>query len=176
MFRLALVFALLMAPLTVAAQSQDTPEPTMTYERLGRIIFALDPEAQPDGVAFRMQVRDVPVLVVTDTEADRVRAMVHVRSAADLSAQDLMRMMQANFDSTLDARYAVAGGQLWAVFIHPLGPLEKDQFISGLAQAVNTASSYGTLYSSGVGQYGGGDSEDLQRELFEELLKKGEEI
>ncbi|WP_171176777.1 hypothetical protein [Ruegeria sp. HKCCD8929] len=171
MIRLALVLTLL-----ASLCSAQEAEPPMTYERLGNIIFALDPEAQPLGPGFELTVADVTVLVVTDTAADRMRAMVAIGSAADLSPEDLQRMMQANFDSTLDARYAIANGTLWAAFIHPLSRLDKDQLISGLAQTVNIAKTYGTLYTGGAAEFGGGDSHDLQRALIEELLKKGEEI
>lgn len=161
---------------SLAAQDAPEAEPPMDYERLGKIIFALDPEAQPFGPGFELRISDVTVLVVTDTNADRMRAMIPIGSAADLSPEDLQRVMQANFDSTLDARYAIANGMLWAAFIHPLSPLKKDQLISGLAQTVNIAKTYGTLYTGGAAEYGGGDSQDLQRALIEELLKKGEEI
>ena len=167
---------------TNPSETPDAPdvaaasEPPMTYERLGRIIFALDPQAQPQGPAFRMTVADVPVLVVTDPIADRMRAMVPIASAESLSDADLRRMMQANFDTALDARYAVANGMLWAVYIHPLSPLEKNQFISGLGQTVNIALTYGSLYSGGATQYQGGDSGALQRSLIDELLKKGEAL
>ncbi|MEM6577256.1 MAG: hypothetical protein AAF678_02075, partial [Pseudomonadota bacterium] len=99
-----------------------------------------------------------------------------VRDTDDLSAEELTRMMQANFDTALDARYAIARDTVWATFIHPLRPLEKDQLISGLGQVVNLAQSYGTLYSGGAMSFGGGDSGALQRALIEELLKKGQEI
>ncbi|WP_170326970.1 hypothetical protein [Ruegeria arenilitoris] len=171
MIRLALTLIFLAGSL--AAQEA---EPPMDYERLGKIIFALDPEAQPQGPGFQLTVSDVPVLVITDINADRMRAMVPIRSAEGLTAEEMRRMMQANFDTTLDARYAIANGTLWAAFIHPLSLLKKDQLISGLAQTVNIANSYGTLYSSGAAEFGGGDSGDLQRALIEELLKKGEEI
>ncbi len=171
MIRLALLLIFLAGGL--AAQEA---EPPMTYERLGKIIFALDPKAEPYGPGFQMTVSDVPVLIITDSNADRMRAMVRIRSAQELTAEDLHRMMQANFDTTLDARYAIANGTLWAAFVHPLSPLEKDQLISGLAQTVNIAKTYGTLYSGGAQQFGGGDSNDLQRQLIEDLLKKGEEI
>ncbi|WP_170545116.1 hypothetical protein [Ruegeria arenilitoris] len=171
MIRLALTLIFLAGSL--AAQEA---EPPMDYERLGKIIFALDPEAQPQGPGFQLTVSDVPVLVITDINADRMRAMVPIRGAEGLTAEDMRRMMQANFDTTLDARYAIANGTLWAAFIHPLSLLKKDQLISGLAQTVNIANSYGTLYSSGAAEFGGGDSGDLQRALIEELLKKGEEI
>lgn len=158
-----------------AAAAQEV-EPPMTYERLGKIIFALDPDAQPAGPGFEFTISGVPVIVVTDRNNDRVRAMVPIRPASDLSTEDMRRVMQANFDTTLDARYAIANDILWAAFIHPLSPLEKDQFISGLAQTINIVRTYGTLYSAGVAEFGGGDSNDLQRALIEELLKKGEDI
>ncbi|WP_291729786.1 hypothetical protein [Leisingera sp. F5] len=148
----------------------------MTYERLGRILFALDENAQPAGTGFQLSISGVPVLIVTDQAADRMRAMVPLRPAEGLTAEDMMRMMQANFDTALDARYAVAKGRLWAVFIHPLSPLEKDQLISSLGQTVNIARTYGTLYTGGALQFGGGDSPGIQRQLIEELLEKGEEI
>ncbi|QDI74652.1 MULTISPECIES: hypothetical protein [Leisingera] len=165
--------------LAAPALAQDTgaePEPPMTYERLGRILFALDGAAQPVGPGFQLTIAGVPVLVVTDPAADRMRAMVPLRPAEGLTAEELMRMMQANFDTALDARYAVARGQLWAVFIHPLSALQKDQLISGLGQTVNIARTYGTLYTGGALQFGGGDSPGIQRQLIEELLEKGEEI
>ncbi|MBQ4825893.1 hypothetical protein J4729_15225 [Leisingera sp. HS039] len=159
-----------------APEAPQAPEPPMTYERLGRILFALDENAQPAGTGFQLTISGVPMLIVTDRTADRMRAMVPLRSAEGLTAEDMMRMMQANFDTALDARYAVAKGRLWAVFIHPLSSLEKDQLISSLGQTVNIARTYGTLYTGGALQFGGGDSPGIQRQLIEELLEKGEEI
>jgi len=118
----------------------------------------------------------VQVLVVTDARADRMRALTPVARSADVTPEQMTRMMQANFDSALDARYAIANEVLWSAYIHPLSPLQKDQLISGIGQVVNLAQSFGTLYSSGGLLYGGGDSGALQRALIDELLKKGEEI
>jgi len=175
-----LLSAILVLAASVVAAQEATPdvppEPPMTYERLGRIIFALDPQAQPRGDMFEMRVAEQIVVVVTDRQADRMRVMVPIREAHDLTEPDLRRMMQANFDSALDARYAVANGILWAAYIHPLSPLEKDQFISGLVQTVTAAQTYGTFYTGGSVQFGSGDSNDLQEKLLEELLKRGEKI
>ena len=51
--------------------------------------------------------------MIADPRADRMRAMVPIRSADALEQDELLRLMQANFDSALDARYAVAQGRLW---------------------------------------------------------------
>ncbi len=155
------------------AQRADAP---MTVERLAEIVTALDGEARVLGNAMEMTIDDVPLLIITDARADRMRAMVPIRSADGIGPEEMMRLMQANFDSTLDARYAVANGRLWGVFIHPLQALEREQFISGLVQTVNVAKTYGTLYSGGANVFGGGDSGSLYRELFEELLEKGEAL
>ena len=194
---LRLVAVLLCLPLALAAQepARDTArdtvpetgpetghdpdagrEPAMTLDRLDAIIRALDPEAQGDGAVWQFTVDGVQVLVVTDERADRMRALTPVARSEDITDAQLTRMMQANFDTALDARYAIARDVLWSAYIHPLSPLQKDQLISGIGQVVNLAQSYGTLYSSGALQYGGGDSGALQRALIEELLKRGEEI
>jgi hypothetical protein len=179
--RLIALLALLLLPLPLAAQTTNAEagteaEPPMTLERLDAIIRALDPEVQTNGTMWQFTVNEVIVLIVTDEAADRMRAITAVRKAEDVSPEELTRLMQANFDSALDARYALAKGVLWSAFIHPLKPLEKDQFISGIGQVVNLAQSYGTLYSGGALLFGGGDSAALQRALIDDLLKKGEEI
>lgn len=171
---IALAVALATAPLA----AQDTPplEPPMTLGRMAEIIFALDEDALNQGTRFRMSVSDIPVLIITDPVADRMRAMVPIRQASDMSREELERVMQANFDTALDARYAIANGQLWATYIHPLSPLEKNQLISAIGQAVNLARTYGTLYSGGAMTFGGGDSNELHRQLIDKLLEKGQEI
>ena len=105
-----------------------------------------------------------------------MRAMVPIRAIDGMSEEDLRRVMQANFDTALDARYAVANGRLWGVYIHPLSPLRRDQLISGLGQTVNLALTYGGLFTGGALSFGGGDSVPLQRELIDRLLEKGQDI
>ncbi|MDA8585276.1 type III secretion system chaperone [Rhodobacteraceae bacterium] len=162
------------------ADDQDAPaiigEAPMTLGRMAEIVFALDPNAQNNGGSFQMVIDGTPIVIITDVRADRMRAMTPIREAAAVSDEELRRMMQANFDTALDARYAIAQGTLWATFIHPLAALEKDQLLSALGQTINLARTYGTLYSGGGIAYGQGDSTPLQRQLIEELLQQGEEI
>lgn len=162
----------------VFAQDEDvqTSEPPMTIERLGALVEALDPDVVVRGPVLEFTLDDIPVVVIADPTADRMRAMVPIASAAGLSQSDLIRMMQANFDSALDARYAIANGRLWGVFIHPLSPLEREQFLSGLVQTVTVAKTYGTAYTSGGAVFGGGDTNRLYQKLLEELRKRGQEL
>ncbi|WP_432816743.1 hypothetical protein [Sulfitobacter sp. JB4-11] len=183
---LTLAALMVLSPLAATAQSAPAEAPPeqalpeaegpMTMARLAEIVMALDPDARAQGPAIEFTLDDIPIIVIADPRADRMRAMVPIASAEGLSEADLMRMMQANFDSALDARYAVANGRLWGVFIHPLSPLEKDQFLSGLVQTVTVARTYGTAYSSGAQIFGGGDTNGIYRDLLEELKKKGEAL
>jgi hypothetical protein len=169
-------FSLLaMLSITTSTWAQET-DPSMTLQRMEAIILSLDEGAQSNGAAFQMTVQDVPVLILTDVNNNRMRVMVPIRGAADMTADEVLRVMQANFDTALDARYAISKGKLWGTFIHPLASLEKDEFISGLGQTVNIAKTYGTLFSGGSLSFGGGDSVPLQRKLIDDLLKKGKEI
>lgn len=168
--------ALLIWAAAAPAQEAAPGEPAMTVERLFAIVQAIDPDAEISGSQAQMTIRDVPVVIVADPGADRMRAMVPIRAVAGMSADELARVLQANFDTALDARYAVANGRLWSVYIHPLSPLERDQFVSGLGQTVNIALTYGTFYSGGALSYGGGDSAGALRELIDELLRRGQDI
>lgn len=178
MFRFIIALAVLVTLQTVTAQAQDgaTREPDMTLPRLAEILVAIDDDARLNGNVMELTIDDVPVLIVADPIADRMRAMVPIRAADGLDPDELMRLMQANFDTALDARYAVARGRLWGVFIHPLSPLKKDQLLSGLAQTVGVAQTYGSLYSGGANVFGGGDSNGIYQDLFERLQKKGQEL
>ncbi len=96
----------------MAAAQDAAPEPAMDFARMVQIAGALDPEATVQGNAIQLTIDDVPVLIITDVSADRMRALVPIRSAAGIEPDEMRRLMQANFDSALDARYAVANGRL----------------------------------------------------------------
>lgn len=168
-----LMICLAFCAMPLAAQDHD---PAMTGERLGAILRAIDPDAVQRGITTELTVDDVPIMVIVDERADRMRAMVPIRSADGIEAEELQRMMQANFDTALDARYAVAQGRVWGVYIHPLAALEREQLLSGLIQTVNLARSYGQAYTGGAQHFGGGDSNGIYRELLQELLEKGEAL
>jgi len=153
--------------------NKDTPS-EMSNKRLEQLIKKIDKDAQGKAGYWSLVVDNQKILVITDERADRMRIIAPVIKSEKLSKKELTRIMQANFDSALDARYAIAKGVLWSAFIHPLSPLSDEEFLIGLGQVTNLISSYGGSYSSGLLIYKGGDSEGLRkRELIDELLKKG---
>ena len=159
---MVVTMACVMTPVTFAlsqeAEAPDVPpiaEPPMTMQRMAEIIRAIDPDAQAAGNSIQFIIDDIPLVVIADPGANRMRA---------------------NFDTALDARYAVAQGRLWGVFIHPLSSLEKDQLLSAFVQTINVARSYGQSYSGGATVFGGGDSNGIYQDLFRELQDLGEDI
>ena len=158
------------------AQAQPQPQPPMTNARLGQLIQRIDPEAKGKPGFWQLTVEKRRVLVITDERADRMRIITEVAAAGNIEPPLLYRLMQANFDSALDARYAIGRNVLWSTFLHPLKTLQDGDFISGVGQVINLAESYGSAYSSGGVTFGGGDSSELQRrELIEKLRQKAKE-
>lgn len=174
----AAALASLSAALAQGSPPAETPgdAAVAAAARLREAVKRIDPAAAFTDNGADFTVAGVEVLLVYDTSADRMRLIAPVADAGALKSEELMRLMQANFDSALDARYAIAKGVLWSTFLHPLTSLGGEEFGSGLGQTVNLVETYGTTYNSGLFVFGGGDSEEEQRKLIEELEKKGSEI
>ncbi len=144
----------------------------MTAKRMGELIRNVDPTAVQEGTTWKFKVAELDTMVVFDEGADRMRIIIPIGKASDLQSDELMRLMQANFDSALDARYAIGQGLLWGTFIHPLSTLTDEEFLVGLGQTANVVASFGASYSSGMFIFGGGDSADIERQKLIEKLKK----
>ena len=179
----ALFAALLAGPGCVEAQDQEEGdgqgaphalnEHPMTAVRLGELILAVDEDAILDEPTWVLSLEGLEVIVVYDIDADRMRIIIPIGPATDIPQEELVRLMQANFDSALDARYAIAQDVLWGVFIHPLSELSDDEFLTALGETANIVLTYGTTYSSGLMIFGGGDSAEIQRrQLIDELRNK----
>lgn len=135
----------------------------------------VDKDIKREGNGWQFMMGANTVLVVSDPLAGRMRVMVPIVPADALTPDVVVRIMQANFDSALDARYAVAQNLLWGTYIHSLIGLDEKEFLSGLLQTINIVETFGTSFSSGVVVFGGGDSQTIIEGQLEELLKKQQE-
>lgn len=156
--------------LTNEAEVSGVP---MNNERMHELLQRVDPELQGQLGSWVISHDTIKAQVITDERADRMRVIVPIIKVEDMEEGELLRLMQANFDSSLDARYSVANGVVWSAFIHPLSALSDEEFISGLAQAMTAANTFGSTYSSGALIFRGGDSGDQQRDYYESILEKG---
>ncbi|MFT5421378.1 MAG: hypothetical protein ACI9D5_002133 [Candidatus Endobugula sp.] len=172
-------FLLLSVLLSVLALSFSTVvaekagDGAMDNEKIDVLIKRFDTEAKARPGFWQLTHEDMEIYVITDEPANRMRIIVEIADTAQLEKQHLHRLMQANFDSALDARYAIAQESLWSAYIHPLSSLSEHDFFSGLAQVITLAKTFGSSFSSGALFFGGGDSQTEQENLYQALLKKG---
>lgn len=163
--------AALLTLMSIAGQAWAQPAaPPVALESLPEILQRFDDDLRGGDGQWQLQITDRPVLVITDAAAGRMRIMTPVAESRALTQEDLYRLMQANFESALDVRYAIANDALWSVFIHPLEGLTEDELVSAIAQTVTLAQTYGSSFSSGALSFGGGDHGES---LFESLREQG---
>lgn len=150
------------------AQSEPKPSPPRasasptsgtTLAELFEHVRKIDPEARIEGHTAQFRVGGRTLILVADEAAGRMRIMTPIAAVLEVGEAVLHRMLQANFDAVLDARYAIADGIVWSAYIHPLPPLQPAQVASAIEQVWTAAETFGTTYTSGELLYGGGDSE-----------------
>jgi hypothetical protein len=163
-------------PTEPAKPTEKPPEPSKEAVAAQAMIDValkkIDKDIKRETNVWQFKLGARQVIVITDPVAERMRIMVPIGDAGLLDQELLKRLMQANFDSALDARYAIAQDVLWGTFIHPLISLDEKGFVSGLAQAIAVAENFGSSFSSGAVVFGGGDSPRLQAQELLDLLKK----
>ena len=136
--------------------SKPSTRQRMTNQRLGELIGELgdDVQGRPGYWQFNIQGRDL--LVITDESHNRMRIITPVTAEEQLDAAELSRLLHANYDRALDAKYALSNGTLWSVFTHPLEELTDEQFIGCVGQVATLADNFGTSYASSGLLFGGG--------------------
>lgn len=121
----------------------------MTQARM-EILFAdeVDAIVGPPG-AIQTQIDGISIYLISQPEFDRMRIVAPIAMAKNLNRRVLEILMEANFRSALDARYAISDGVIYAVFMHPISSLEPELLRSGLSQVVSLVKTFGTTFSSG---------------------------
>lgn len=159
------------------AKKEGDARPAMNNQRLDKLIRKIADKVQllRNGI-WHITIDAHQILIFTDENNNRMRIMMPVRDSKTITPSIMRRLMQANFDATLDARYAIANKKLWSAFIHPLSTLTQEEFISGITQVINLHDSYGKTYTSGILTFRGGDSREINRELYNKLKRRSKAI
>lgn len=90
----------------------------------------------------------IEMLCVTDARFDRMRIISPVTELAKMTEVQIAAVLEANFHTALDARYATNSGVLYSAFIHPLSPLQPEQVGDALHQVAGLVQTFGTQYQS----------------------------
>ena len=156
------------------ADKKNKPS-VMNNQRLGELIKRLDQNTEGKPGYWTFKIEGQTIQVITDEKANRMRIISPIAKSEQFNKDQLYRLMQANFDSTLDARYSIAKGIVWSAYLHPLASLTDKDFVTAVGQVVNLVKTFGTSFSSGLLIFQGGDSKGLERrKLIDKLLEKGQ--
>jgi hypothetical protein len=114
------------------------------------LLFADQVEAimGPPG-AIQTRVDGINVYLISDPENDRMRIVTPISMVESVDPRVNEILLRANFHSTLDARYAVSDGVIYATFLHPISSLSPELLESALAQVLSLTKTFGTSFSSG---------------------------
>lgn len=129
------------------ANNMDTPK-SLDNARLDALIRSLDGvsdniESEPGFWLFQYQGR--PVYVVIDPANSHLQIMAPIVPVNMLNHATLIRTLQANFSATNEARYAIAKGLVWSVYVNSLATLVGPEFVTSLKQVVSTAAKFSDL-------------------------------
>ncbi len=148
------VFAVLLGSSCASTPAADAGGAAMTQARLEAELHSLADASQGGSGVLHFTVGDVALACISDVEHDRMRIVSPVVSVNELHPGQVAAILEANFHTALDARYATSEGVLFAAFIHPLGSLSVEQLHSAVRQVANLNRSFGSSYSSGELVYG----------------------
>ena len=130
----------------------------ITNDRLDGLIRQTSKTVKGEAGYWQIKIGGRDVLVITDARHNRMRIMSPVAAQDQLDKDELIRLLEANFGSALDSKYALRDQTLWSVFTHPLAELSDEQFLDCMAQVANLADNFGRSYASSNLIFGGGSS------------------
>ena len=134
-------------------------EEGMNPDRIVEIIIEIGDEVLVDRNIVQFRFAEVPMIMVYDNSADRMRIISPIAKLEELEEGELLRTMQANFASALDVRYAVSSGTMWSAFLHPISQLTSPMVVSAIQQVAAANLTFGTEYTSTGMTFGGGDAQ-----------------
>ena len=135
----------------------------MNNDKLNSIFHSLSDNVQGQNGHWKFNINELIFICLTDQLHNRMRIISPVVKMDEVTDAQLLKSMEANFHSTLDVRYAVSDGVLWAAFIHPLGELTNEQVNSAVRQVYSSVRSFGTSYSSGSLSFRTRDERDAEQ-------------
>ncbi len=151
----------LMMVLLLAGLAAVKAQEKMTPELLQETIKALAEEVTAEGSTIQFSFKGVPMILIYDEQADRMRLVAPIIETKNLEEGMLEKAMEANYHSALDARYAISNDIVWSVFIHPLSDLRQSFFKSAILQVATARATFGDAYTSGALLFGVNQDEDV---------------
>lgn len=139
------IIALFISLFGLQLKAQD-----MDNDKLYSIIYTLSEQVEGENGYWQFVIDSTIFICVTDQLHNRMRIISPIEEMKNVTNEEILRCMEANFHTALDVKYSISDNILWSAFIHPLKELTKEQVISGISQVYSCANTFGTHYSSGT--------------------------
>lgn len=120
----------------------------MSNSEMANILKELAVEKEGEPGNWHCIYESHPIFVLTDETANRMRIFAPILEESELKVGQMKAMLEANFNTALDAKYSLYEGFVISVFTHPLEELTKEQFVNAMGQVVNLSKNFGSSYTS----------------------------
>ena len=138
------------------ARAPDRIDREMTTDQLDQLLRVRFESVESGDGQWKASAGEQEVVVVADRDSDRLRIMVPVAAVDRPDAGTFRLLLEANFLSTLDARYAIHNGILWALFLAPLAAVPEHLVDAAISQVLELARTTGSSYSASPVALGAG--------------------
>lgn len=120
----------------------------MKNEEIEEVLLEMADEISGSLGYWNFTIDSLPMYCVVDQANNRMRIFSPVSRIDNLKKGQLSSILEANFHSVLDVRYAISEDLIWVVFIHPMKELFPHQLKDAVRQVWNAVVTFGTTYSS----------------------------
>jgi hypothetical protein len=109
-----------------------TPEDIRSFltSRFGTTLKLADPDS------YQIDTPDYRLLIILSAQQSWVRILVPIAPAAE-AMTFVEEFLSANFDATLETRYAINQGVLWGVWQHSVGGLTIEDFNTAIDRSID---------------------------------------
>lgn len=127
----------------------------MKQSQMEAIIKLMAERAKGQPGYLQFDFHGVSMHLISDAYHNRMRIIAPITAYDQLQEEQKEAMLIANFHSSLDTRYAVSDGIVYAAYVHPLAELTDEQVKSAMRQIASAVLSFGSEYTSGELQFNG---------------------
>ena len=118
----------------------------MTPEQIETLLHSRFDKVELVNDRWEVSIRSLRLIVMAHHDTDRLRVMVPVAAVDHPDAGTFKRLLEANFITTLDARYAIYSDVLWAIFLGPLAGTSEHLFDTAISEVLQLAGNTGSSY------------------------------
>lgn len=142
-------FAIMLSVTFMIFGCATSPPDVMSQQSIFDHIEKIAGVASVSANVVEIQYKGIAIACVSDEVHDRICLIAPIARLNAAEAARLEILLIANFQSTLDVRYAINEGVICAAFMHPLSTLTRPQLESTIHQVASLSSNFGSIDSSG---------------------------